>query len=138
MIAAAFEVDNNTLMLGILAALVVATGGLLAALAQIKTWIREVAGVKETASMDIAGQPIQVEMARQFTTRESFQKHAELNRMHHEKIELRVAALERKLESDKDQIIAAGEDRANELHRRIDAIPHQVIALLKDTKGLIG
>jgi len=52
-------------------------------------------------------------------------------------LENRTDRIERKMEEDKNEMLKAGEVRAKDLHRRIDGIPAQVIALLKDTKGLI-
>lgn len=53
-------------------------------------------------------------------------------------LEVEVRTIKKKMELDKGEIIAAGEDRANALHTRIDGIPAKIIAILKDTKGLIG
>ena len=64
--------------------------------------------------------PQMVQLAEQFVSRGSFHKHAELNRQYHDKIEARVTALEQKLERDKDEIIAAGEDRGNRIQDRIN------------------
>ncbi|MFZ4774619.1 MAG: hypothetical protein ACOYM3_04605 [Terrimicrobiaceae bacterium] len=120
LLAMSYEVGNDVILGALLVGLVIFAGGLLAAMGVIKGWIREVAGVKETTTTELTGQPIQVEMAKAFTTRDSFHKHAELNRQHHEKIEARVAVLERKLEDDKDQIIAAWDDKAMKIHDRIN------------------
>ncbi len=119
-LAVALEVDNNMLMGALLIGLILLAALLIGAMAVLKGWIREVAGVKETSSTEITGQPIQVEMAKSFTTRDSFHKHAELNRFAHEKIELRIAVLERKLEDDKDEIIAAWDEKAMKIHDRIN------------------
>jgi hypothetical protein len=48
-----------------------------------------------------------------------------------------VRVIRLKMEADKHEIINSGSERVKDLHRRIDGIPGQVIALLKDTKGLI-
>lgn len=119
-LAVSYEVGNDVILGALLVGLIIFAGGLIAAMNVIKGWIREVAGVKETSATEITGQPIQVEMAKSFTTRDSFHKHAELNRNAHEKIEARVAVLERKLEDDKDQIIAAWEEKATKIHDRIN------------------
>jgi hypothetical protein len=63
---------------------------------------------------------VNVNPPREYVLRGSYETHCRLNREHHEKIEARVAALERKLETDKDEIIEAGEIRATKLHDRIN------------------
>lgn len=52
-------------------------------------------------------------------------------------LESDVRGLRAKMESDKDEIIKSGEERVKSLHARIDGVPAQLIALLRDTKGLI-
>jgi hypothetical protein len=59
-------------------------------------------------------------------------------------LEVRATVIERKMETDKEEIIAAGEDRVVGIHRRIDemqgsiaATPARTIELLKSTKGLL-
>ena len=52
-------------------------------------------------------------------------------------LEKRMRRVEDKMDADKQEIISSGEERAAAMHRRIDQIPAQVIALLKDTKGLL-
>jgi hypothetical protein len=82
------------------------------------------------------GSPQTMQMASEFTTRASFHSHAELNRQHHEKIEARVAALERKLEDDKDEIIAAGEVRASGIHDRINIAIEKIGELRGEVRHL--
>ena len=59
-------------------------------------------------------------------------------------LECRATLIERKMETDKTEIIKAGEERSIHIHNRINdlqtsiaAQPAQVVALLKNTKGLI-
>lgn len=116
--------DISTVALGVVVLVTIAGlvgfGWLIQQLGTIKQFIRETAGVTESQTTSISGQPISIHMAERYTTRGSFETHARLNREHHEKIEARVSALERKLEDDKDEIIKAGEDRAVKLHERIN------------------
>jgi hypothetical protein len=137
MIATAFEADNNTILGALLVGLIIFAGGLLSAMGVIMGWIREVAGVKETTSTEIAGQPIRfVKEDKPMTVGQHTAVCGHLgDRV--TKLEGEVKEIRRKMERDKDEIIHSGEERAKDLHRRIDGIPHQVIALLKDTKGLI-
>jgi restriction endonuclease Mrr len=82
--------------------------------------------------------PQMIQLAEQFVSRSSFHKHAELNRQAHDKIEARVAALERKLEDDKDEIIKAGEDRATKIHDRINVAIVQIGELRGEVRHLSG
>lgn len=59
-------------------------------------------------------------------------------------LECDVRAIRHKMETDKHEIIQAGEERVAHLHRRIDGLkddiaaqPAQIVALLKNTKELI-
>lgn len=59
-------------------------------------------------------------------------------------LEKRMQATEHKMESDKEEIIRAGEKRMHEINREIArvkndvaATPARTIALLKETKGLL-
>lgn len=59
-------------------------------------------------------------------------------------LESRTDRIERKMETDKNAIIEAGEQRMINIHNRINDLqtalahqPAQVVALLKNTKGLI-
>jgi len=97
-----------------------------AAPGSIETWLLAAAAIVAIANQGIGlfknvkNSPQFIQLSEQFTTRSSFHKHAELNRLAHDRIESRVAALERKLEHDKDEIIAAGEERARLIHDRIN------------------
>ena len=59
-------------------------------------------------------------------------------------VECRLNHMEHKMETDKTEIIRAGEERSIHIHNRINdlqssiaAQPAQIVALLKNTKGLI-
>jgi hypothetical protein len=82
--------------------------------------------------------PQMVQLAKEFVTRESYHKHCQLNREHHEKIEARVSALERKLESDKDEIIAAGEARSEKIQYRISTAFESIAAQIGELRGIVG
>lgn len=96
----------------------------------IEGWLLSFAAVVAIANQGVGlfkrFSPQAITMEDQFTTRASFHKHAELNRAEHSKIESRVAVLERKLESDKDDIIASGEIRAEKIHSRINTLMEKV------------
>ncbi len=82
-------------------------------------------------------QPVEVEMRDKNMTHG---EHKAVCGALHERVgtlEGRMRRIEDRMDQDKQQIIASGEERAVEMHRRIDGIPAQVIALLKDTKGLL-
>lgn len=91
----------------------------------------------KTQKREIVEQPISVEQVEKPLTNDH---HKVVFSSLHRRVDVLegdVKALRGKMEMDKVEIISAGETRANELHRRIDAIAPQVIALLKDTKGLL-
>lgn len=89
----------------------------------IETWLLSaaaiVAMINQGMGLFTKFKPQIIQLTEQFVSRSSFHKHAELNRLSHEKIEARVTALERKLEDDKDEIIAAGQARADGIHDRM-------------------
>lgn len=105
----------------------------------IENWLLALAAVVAMANQGLGlfhkFRPQMIQLAEQFVTRSSFHKHAELNRAHHEKIEARVSALERKLEGDKDEIIKAGEDRAIKIHDRINVLIEKVGELRGELNG---
>jgi hypothetical protein len=82
-LAANLEMSNQELALAVLG--IIAT--LIGHHFLFKKYIRDVAGVKETEKNEIGPQPFVTKTADEFVTRASFHKHAELNRIHHEKIE---------------------------------------------------
>jgi len=125
----AVEVDNNAIMVGVVGALGILLGLYSKARALEKS-IRtgDKIELKQPVDVEIKERPMTVPM-----------HEAACGPLHQ-----RVSVLERdvrfiraKMETDKQEIIGAGETRVVELHRRINGIPHEVIALLKDTKGLI-
>jgi hypothetical protein len=86
---------------------------------------------------DLGPQPFSVALEKEPLT---VTAHKELCGPLHQRVgvlENDVRMIRHKMEADKQEIIQSGEDRVKELHRRLDGLPHQVIALLKDTKGLI-
>jgi len=61
--------------------------GMITAYFKFKSFVRDLAGVKETSKNEIGPQPFVTKTAEEFVTRASFHKHADLNRQHHEKLE---------------------------------------------------
>lgn len=128
----AAEVDNNVLMGGMVGTFALLFGLYL----KVRAWEKSVRG--EGEKREIGPQPFEVRMHDVPLT---LGGHREICGP----LIRRVGALENdvrmirlKMEADKTEIISAGEERAKDMHRRIDNLPHQIIALLKDTKGLIG
>ena len=86
---------------------------------------------------DLGPQPFEIEMRDKPLT---VTAHADFCKPLHKRVgdlECDVRMMRLKMDADKHEIIAAGEDRATRIHARIDGIPAHVIALLKDTKHLI-
>lgn len=102
----------------------------------IKGYVREMAGIKEKQTTEIADQPISVKAHVELVDKQSFHEHAKLERERHEKNEQRIATLERKLESDKHEIIEAGEDRADAIHERINVVIEKVGELRGEVKHI--
>lgn len=82
----------------------------------------------------IMDQPLRTEMVERPLTRDA------VGRLHRrvDVLEDDVKCIRSKMEADKVEIIKAGEARAVEMYRRMDAMPGRMIAMLKDTKGLLG
>jgi hypothetical protein len=79
----AVDVDNNVLALAVIGVFV----AMITAYFKFKSFVRDLAGVKETSRNEIGPQPFVTKTAEEFVTRASFHKHADLNRQHHEKLE---------------------------------------------------
>lgn len=137
-LAASFEIDNNVLAGGMVVTAVTVLGGLLAFHHSLTKYIRDIAGVKDSSKMEIAGQPITVVTEKDFVDRASYHKHCELNRLAHEKLEIRIGTLEAKLERDKDEIIGAGEARANMIQARISAGFEKIAEQIGELRGLVA
>lgn len=133
LIALSYEVGNDVILGALLVGLVIFAGGLIASMNIIKGWIREVAGVKETTSTEISGQPVKVKEAKEYLT---VRAHAEACG-HMERrvtaLEGRATLIERKMDTDKTEIIDAGEDRAIKIHDRINA----VLSAVSEVKGQV-
>ena len=116
LIAQAIELSNNQLAGGVIAVLVTMIGQHFA----FKKYIRDAAGIKDTTNTKITGQPLKVVEAKEYITRRD---HAEACG-HMERrvtaLEGRATIIEKKMESDKSEIIDAGEDRAVKIHDRIN------------------
>lgn len=88
--------------------------------------------------------PLNVRMTDTFVTRSAHQETCSHMERRVSALELRASSIERKMEADKTEIIEAGAQRLAELRAEIRdvrkdlaATPAQIVALLKNTKGLI-
>jgi len=117
--------------LGIAAAVLGSMGGLYLKLMAVKNnladeIITKIKAEQQPAIQHIGGQPIEVKEAEKFTLRASFDRHAEINRDDHkriqEKAERDVTRLEQKLEDAKKEILNAGELRETRIHSRINEL----------------
>jgi hypothetical protein len=121
-LGATLEATNVEIALGVL--------GIISALIGhhfvLKKYIRDVAGVREQQTTEIGGQPISIKRHAEYVERDSYHKHCEINRLEHTRIEARVAAVEARREQDKEEIITAGNARAEGTNRRIEALIEKV------------
>ena len=102
---------------------------------KVRTWEKSLKGDGE--ARQVGPQPFEVTLREKGLTKAD---HDALCGPLHQRVgvlESDVRAIRKKMDADKNELLTAGEERAKDLHKRIDGIPHQVIALLKDTKGLI-
>lgn len=125
----AVEVDNNALMGTLLVGLVLAGAGLIGAMATIKGWIREVAGVKETSLTEISGQPLKVEMAKQFMTRDDHRHICGGLEKRVGDLETDMRGIKHQMATETKEILKAGHDRAEKIYDRINSIDRKVSAL---------
>jgi len=129
LIALSYEVGNDVILGALLVGLVIFAGGLLSAMGVIKGWIREVAGVKETSTTEIAGQPIKMEMAKEFMTRDDHRSLFGNIDRRVTNLEARADRSDARMEDAQRNILAAGEDRATKIHDRINDIDRKVAGL---------
>lgn len=85
---------------------------------------------------EVGPQPFVTKKAVEYATHEDFQRHTQVNDQHHQRLEERLAALERRREADKEAIIKAGEERSHGIHKRIDQLVQAVGQLTGEVKHL--
>lgn len=78
-------------------------------------------------------QPLVIDLKKEFVTKEEMRLHREEIIREQNKLEQRMTHLERKMESDKTEIIEAGEERVVKLHNRIN----DILAAFSELKGEI-
>lgn len=83
-------------------------------------------------------QPLDVRSVPELMTAESHAMHRETMNGRVSALELRMNRVESKMESDKNEIISAVDHKLEKLEEKIDRTPAGVVALLKDTKGLLS
>lgn len=118
--AAAFEVDNNTLMGGIAVAILTVFGGLLTLHFSLRKYIRQSAGVTEISRMDVSPQPLMVSAAQRFASHEE-----------HRELCARVGKLEDTVAEAVKELGREGSRRASTIHQRVDHLATEVAAVKK-------
>jgi hypothetical protein len=128
----AAEIDNNTL----LGAGAIGTLGLLLFLmkfqAALKNHIFDMVSqlVKQKPEgREILGQPVQIEMAKQFMTRDDHRQVCGGLERRVSSLEVRADRADVRMEDAQHKILAAGEDRATKIHERINDIDRKVAGL---------
>lgn len=85
---------------------------------------------------EVGPQPFITKKAVDYALHEDFMRHTEANELQHQRLEERLAALERRREADKEAIIKAGEERSHGIHKRIDQLVQAVGQLTGEVKHL--
>ena len=87
-----------------------------------------VIGFLRQKSLSIAGQPIGVELKKEFVTKDELRAHRDELIRDQNKLEQRMGSLE--LDADKGEIIKAGSERGGMIYRHIDSLRHDMDARL--------
>lgn len=89
-------------------------------------------------------QPLRVQHEKELITKSEHVEHCAFMERRVFALEARTDRIERKMETDKTEIIAAGQERLEELRNEIREVrkdlhaqPSQIVALFKNMKGLI-
>lgn len=147
--AVSMEVDNNTVLAALLIGVVTLLGSLLAAVAAIKGWIRDVAGVKETSTTEIAGQPITVEFAKHYITREEFERDIQSlsdsmasdradNKREHENLFSKLGGQERGIQSnllDLGNKLAKVDERSEATQAELRLLNQNLMSYLREARN---
>jgi hypothetical protein len=101
----------------------------------IRDYIREAAGVRETALMEIGGQPVEVKGHKEYVDKTGYYKHCEWNRTEHARIEAgyreamkEIASLHHSLAREVSEINArseTNESRLIQMDAKLDQIRTQ-------------
>jgi hypothetical protein len=83
-------------------------------------------------------QPVRVTKEPEFMTTEAHDVHRREVERRVVELEKRMNRVEDKMESDKQEIIEAIDAKIARVEDKVDAVPSRVIAILKDTKNLLG
>jgi len=139
----AMEIDNNQLLAAGAIGTLTVFGMLLKFNAQLKAYIADAARPASAGKVDVQ-QPLRVLQEEHVLTKAEHVEHCFHMERRVTALESRTTMIERKMESDKTEIIAAGEQRSIHIHNRINDLGHeiaaqpaQIVALLKNTQGLI-
>lgn len=128
------ETNVSAGQLGIGLAVLTALAGIYLKLAAVKKTIVSEAILQMKAeqqpNVQHIAQPLEVREAEKFTLRSSFDRHAQINREEHQRLEDKAKAdlqrLEDKVDDAKREIMSAGEEREGRLKSRIDALSDSV------------
>ena len=85
---------------------------------------------------EVGPQPFVTRKAVEYALHSDFIRHTEANDHAHQRLEERLAALERRREADKEAIIKAGEERSHGINKRIDQLVQAVGQLTGEVKHL--
>ena len=130
------EIDNNQLMLGVITTICI----LLGLYIKIRAWEQNI----RTGGKVELKQPLKISHEQVLITKQEHADHCAFMERRVSALENRTDRMERKMETDKTEIIHAGAERLEELRAEIrevrkdlQAQPSQIVALFKNMKGLL-
>lgn len=127
---ALMEIDNNMLAGGLLVTLALTAAGFIGALATIKGWIREVAGVKETSTTEIAGQPLIVRADTRHATYEELRQLCDRV----DNLDGDLKTIRADIARTREALTLEGSRRASSIHARVDNLATNVARLEERTE----
>jgi hypothetical protein len=130
------EIDNNQLMVAVIGVI----GILLGLYSKVRNWEQN---IRTGGKVEIK-QPLKITQEQALITKSEHADHCAFMERRVSALENRTDRIERKMETDKTEIIHAGQERLEELRAEIREVrkdlhaqPSQIVALLKNMKGLI-
>lgn len=125
LIAQAIELSNNQLAGGVIAVLATMIGQHFA----FRKYIRDVAGVKETTTTEISGQPIKFSQEEKVMTEKAHQAVCGRLEKRVGDLETDMRGIKGQMATETKEILKAGHDRAEKIYDRINSIDRKVAAL---------
>lgn len=110
----------------------------------VRRYVRSANGTKDVTTIEVNGQPVKVVLEKSFVTHDEYRRDVAKQVRSEEDIRGKLDKLGEQVNDNRVSAIEDAERREVELNRRLDKLgdeikgaPGQVVALLKDTKGLL-